>query len=192
MIILFRNVQLTLDANNASGDLKYYNTHISMAPVDLDRTSEFTVDHVLQKPLVIDMLQYEDRMIHGDLAKAMYADPGNNPRVSMTIEYALNRLTLSHFGFDTSDRSVENYRSICKTYWKSPNEYDTDVLQSVTYMRENKLLYYQHPTIELGDCVHDQLRSCRVHKLTGSQTNLLEVGLAVAHKHLIVAGFSLS
>lgn len=163
-----------------------------MAPVEYKTTSEFTQDHVLQKPLVIDMLRYEDRIIHGDVAKAMYADPDYNPRVSMTIEYALNRMTLNKFGFDTSDQSVRTYRSICKTYWKSAKEYDADVLKSVTYMRENKLLYYQHPNIKIGDCVRDQLKECRVHDLTGAQTNLLDVGRSVVHKHLIVAGFSLS
>ena len=57
--------------------------------------------------------------------------------MSLDVEKMINRIVLNYFGFDTSNESVENYRTIFRTYFKSPNDYDVEVINSVHYMREN-------------------------------------------------------
>lgn len=110
---------------------------------------EFTIhNHVVgDRDLVLRMLRYEDGLIHSPETMRMYADPTFRPRTSLTIEHALQRVVLARFGFSTSDESVRAYRSIFRHYYRSPWDHDRDVLSAVTYMRENKLLYYTAPPI---------------------------------------------
>lgn len=154
----------------------------------------FTEETLLDRDLIIQMLKYEDSIILGDEGKIMYADPTYKPRVSLTPEYAIQRKTLSHFGFDTSDASVENYRKIFRTYYESPTCYDKDVLCSVAYMRENKCVYYTDPIIELGQEIPD----CDLYDLYDlydlSATNKVNIKtyLGTDFNYAFVAAFSTS
>ncbi|ARF08934.1 hypothetical protein Catovirus_1_984 [Catovirus CTV1] len=130
---------------------------------DVKNLKVFTLDHIKDKDLVIKMLKYEDSIYLGEKGKEIYENEMYRPRISLDPEYAINRMVLLNFGFDTSDESTENYRKIFSHYYKSALDYDKDVLSSVTYMRNNKCVYYTKPVLEIGD----QIPNCRIYKLDG-------------------------
>lgn len=111
----------------------------------------FTPDDVLNRDLVIEMLTYEDSILHSNQGQCVYKNPVNNSLCSLEPQFVINRLTLSKFGFDTSDESIENFRSIFRNYYNSPTDYDEDVLSCSTYMRENRLMFYKTKEPEIGD-----------------------------------------
>lgn len=137
---------------------------VVQVPAGREQRPEFTVhDHVRRdRELVLSMLRREDRLIHAPETMRMYADPVYAPRSSLTIEHALQRLVLAHFGFSTSDHSLRAYRSIFRHYYSSPRNHDAEVMSAVTYLRENKLLYYTAPPVEVGQEVGGLLRRVRV------------------------------
>jgi len=147
-----------------------------------------TMQHVSDKNLIIDMLKYENDIILGPIAKEMYSDPLFKPMISLTPEYSIHRKVLLHFGFDTTDQSVENYRNIFKYYYRSPNDYDKDVLSSVVYMRENKCVYYTKPVINCGDIIPD----CILYNLDGKTTTTLYETLGHDFEYAFVAAYSTS
>ena len=81
----------------------------------------------------------------------VYGDPLINTKSSLEPEYKIHRLVLDKFGFHTTTEDVEMYRTIFKHYYKSPTDYDAEVLRSVTYMRENKCVYYTSRELLVGD-----------------------------------------
>ena len=156
-----------------------------MGIVDLPHTKQFTNSDLKNKRLIVDMLQYEDTLIHGEVGQSMYKTPSYYPRKSLTIEHALHRLVLQKFGFSNTDTDVATYRSIYRNYYD-----DIDVLRSVTYMRENKCLYYKRPIVEIGDIVSDQLKRCNVYDLNNTPRNLFDVVNSLTAKHIFVGAFS--
>jgi len=110
----------------------------------------FNHDDVLNRDLVIKMLRREEELVKSDYGQNMYRNSYNNPFISLEVEKAFNRMILAEFGFDTSDDSVDMYRMIFKTYFKSPYDYDREVIESVHYMRENKCVFYTSPPMEIG------------------------------------------
>lgn len=148
----------------------------------------FKLEHVADKDLVIKMLKYEDSLILGSTGKEIYSNPLYKPRISLTPEYTIHRLVLTKFNFDTSDESVENYRKIFGYYYKSPNKYDNDVLSSVTYMRENKCVYYTKPKINKDNIIPD----CPLYNLDGETTTSLYQTLGKDFNYAFIAGYSTS
>ncbi len=149
----------------------------------------FTFNDVNNKELVIQMLKYEEDITKGNHGQSLYCNTLNCPLITLNIEKALNRLTLTYFNFDTSDDSVENYRTIFKTYYRSPDDYDEDVLNSVHYMRENKCVYYKNKPLEIGDKIPD----CPLYNLDGKTvTTLYDVINKNAANYTMLAAFSLS
>jgi hypothetical protein len=146
------------------------------------------MDHVRDKKMVIPMLQYEEQLTKSEYGQNLYRNFLNNPLISLTVEKILNRLTLSHFGYDTSDESVENYRTIFKTYYKSPTDYDKEVTDSVHYMRENKVVYYTSNKIVPNDIAPN----CNLYKLNGETVTTLYDEINRQSRYTVVAGFSLS
>lgn len=142
-----------------------------------DRT--FTEEHIHNKDLVIQMLCYEEQQVRSD---ARYQNPLNRARVSLDNEYAFNRMTLAHFGFDTSDVSVDNYRKIFRTYFRSPTDYDKGVIASSHYMRNNTT-----PVLRPGD----QIPDCPLYHLDGTTRTTLHQLVQDSAKTMICA-FSLS
>ena len=122
-----------------------------MGKTDIIAINKFEKKDVNNKDLVIEMLKYEEQITKSDYGQSMYKNMLNRPLISLTVEKSLNRLTLSKFGFDTSDENVEMYRTIFRTYFKSPSNYDKDVINSVHYMRENKCVFYKAPILEIND-----------------------------------------
>ena len=72
----------------------------------------FTIENVKNKELVIRMLNYEEKLTKSDYGQSLYKNTLNNPLISLTIEYGINRLVLSNFGFDTTDESVNGPRGL--------------------------------------------------------------------------------
>lgn len=152
-------------------------------------SKKFCTKDVKNKQLVIKMLKYEEQLTKSQFGQSLYANPLNTSLTSLHVEETLNRLTLTHFGFNTSDESVEMYRTIFKTYYRSPNDYDKDVIDSVHYMRENKCVFYTSKVINIGDVAPD----CELYDYKTlsklSLYNILSQGTTI---YSIVAAFSLS
>jgi len=146
----------------------------------------FTLQDVKNRDLIIQMLKYEDTIIHGTVAKDIYENELYKPRKSLTPEFTIHRLVLDKFGFDTTDDSVLNYRKIFANYYTSPDDYDKDVISSVTYMRENKLLYYKQPIINVGDKIPD----VNLYQLDGKTITTLYEQIGNNFDHLLVGAFS--
>lgn len=145
---------------------------------------KFTDETLLDRDLIIKMLKYEDTLILGETGNHIYTDPTYEVSKSLFSERVIHRLVLAHFGFDTSDQSVLAYRKIFKTYYKTPTNYDAEVLQSVAYMRENRCVYYTEPEIKIGD----QIPDCMLYTLSGDATTITEsLG---DFEYAFVAGFS--
>lgn len=156
-----------------------------MGKQKINNLNPFTINDVKNKQLVIQMLNYEEQLTKSDYGQSLYKNTLNKPLISLTIEYAINRLVLAYFEFDTTDASVAMYRTIFKTYYKSPNDYDADVLNAVHYMRENKCVYYKMPVLQIGDKIPD----CVLYNLNGTETTLYDIPKA---SHTLIGAFSLS
>lgn len=145
----------------------------------------FTEDHILDKKLIIEMLKYEDSIYLGEKGKEIYTNELYRPTISLDPEYTINRLVLLNFGFNTNDESVENYRKIFSYYYNSPIDYDKDVLSSVTYMRNNKCVYYTQQIINIDDTIPN----CQLYKLDGEITNLFDE-LGKDYNYAFIGAFS--
>lgn len=163
-----------------------------MGKQQIRNVKPFTMSNVKNKSLVIDMLKFEEAFTKSDQGQSFYKNPFNRPYVSLDILYTINRIVLDKFDFDTSDKSVENYRTIFKTYFISPDNYDKDVIQSVHYMRENKCIFYKHPPIKIGQ----KIPNCELTGLDGkTKTSLHDVILSPdggKGDYTVFAAFSLS
>lgn len=157
-----------------------------MGKGDIVNLLPFTLNEVKNRDLIIRMLEYEDSLIHGEVGQQIYGNPIYKPRVSLFPEYSIHRLVLSKFGFTTSERDVANYRSIFSHYFRSHDDYDAQVLSSVTYMRENKCVYYKQPQINVGD----QLPNCRLYEINGITETTLHEKLGHDFRYMFVGGFS--
>ena len=155
--------------------------------------NEFTEVDIQNRELVIKMLCYEDTLILGDVGTSYNTDMSYQPRTSLQVTKILHRLTLNHFGFTATDRSVENYRTIFAHYFKSPSDYDAEVAQSVAYFRNNKCIYYTAPIIEIGSIPPD----CRLYEFNNNKTatSVLDQITKAAednYRYIFFGAFSLS
>ena len=148
----------------------------------------FTKDHVKNRSLVIKMLKYEDEFGKSKDGQDLYRTKLLLPHTLRPI-YAIHRHVLNHFGFDTSDDSVKMYRTIFSTYYKSPTEYDKEVLDSVYYMKNNKCVYYQKPAPKVGDKLIDCNLLCIDGKTDVTLYSILE---NKKFKYAFIGGFSSS
>ncbi len=149
----------------------------------------FTDETLKNRELIIKMLQYEDSIILSDKGQQIYKQNTNNLYVSLASFYIIHRMVLNHFNFTTTDQDVLNYRKIFKTYYKSPIDYDKDVINSVTYMRENKCIFYDSKVIEIGEQIPDVV----VHKLDGTKTSLqdeIKIKVDEGNEKIFVGAFS--
>lgn len=149
----------------------------------------FTIDHVNNKDLVIKMLKKEEELIKSASGQERYKNIYNKPYISLTNEYAFNRKILSLFGFDTSDYSVNNYRSIFRTYYHSPTNYDHDVINSSHYMRNNRCVFYTSPSINVGDIIPN----VELYEADGkTKTTIYDIVKKYNANETIIAAFSMS
>lgn len=162
----------------------------------------FASSDATNKRLVVEMLKYEDSLIHGEQGQSMYRDPSYQPARSLDVEHGVQRMVLTRFGFRNDDDDVSTYRTIFRTYYQGPTDYDAEVLGSVTYMRENRCLYYTAPPIRVGDAVSDLLAKCMVHVadvdnvFSPTRRSLIDIvtcavaAARVSVRHVFVGAFS--
>ena len=147
---------------------------------------DFNMDHVLNRDLVIRMLKFEDLVIHSDLGKSIYNDDSFEHFSSLEAMYTIHRYVLNEFGFKTTDKDVANYRKIFATYYKSPTDYDKEVLNCVTYMRENKCVYYAGRDFNIGNKFED----VSIHELDGKTITSLLSKINKDDEYTFLSGFS--
>jgi hypothetical protein len=158
-----------------------------MGRIILDKPLEkITKKHIHDEDLVIKMLKHEEILAKGDFGKKLYTNELNNPLTSLTCEKTLNRKTLSDFGFKNDDESVEMYRSIFRTYYKSPTNYNKNVIDSSYYMRGNRCVFFTSKKLRLGD----ELPDCELFTIENKSLSLHDI--IDEDKITVVAGFSLS
>ena len=152
----------------------------------------FTGQHVKDRDLVIKMLEFETEYAKSEKGQMMYKNPLIFPGTSLTVEYAFNRVTLAEFGFETDDGSVDNYRTIFRTYFKSPTDYDKKVIDASYYMKNNKCVFYEKEPMLLGQ----KIPNCDLYELNGkTKTTLYDTILnndGTVPTFSIFAAFSLS
>jgi hypothetical protein len=149
----------------------------------------FTSHDVNNRDLVINMLKYEEVLAKSEYGQSLYSNKLNLPLVTLNVEKTINRLTLAHFDYDTTDESVEMYRTIFKTYYRSPTDYDAEVLNSVHYMRENKVVYYQAEPLQIGQVIPN----CELYNLDGmTKLSLYNAINNNNNNYTVIAAFSLS
>jgi hypothetical protein len=148
----------------------------------------FTKDDILNKDLIIKMLKYEDQLYFSNLGQQIMINHGNNI-TSNNGSKTIQRMTLNYFGFNSMDSDLDNYRTIFHNYYISPIEYDKDVLSSVYYMRENRLLYYKTKKINVNELIPD----VSIFKLDGkTKTSLYAIIKENQYNKCIIASFSMS
>lgn len=148
----------------------------------------FTPAHVLDKELVIRMLQFEDQYGKSEEGQQYYKTELLQPQTTLNAIYATHRYVLNHFGFTTDDECVETYRTIFRTYYRSPTDYDVDVISSVFYMRGNKCVFYTRPKLTVGN----KLVNCNLLNLDGSSTTLFDAVNSQQFTYCFVGAFSKS
>lgn len=149
---------------------------------------KFTFQDVANKELVIKMLQFESNLMKSEFGQSRYKDAYTEPYVSLTNEYAFNRKVLMEFGYDTSDESVENYRSIFGTYYHSPTDYDKDVIDSSHYMKNNRCVFYTSKPIQVGDTIPN----VKLYTLDEKEVTLYDIIKEQDADETIIAAFSMS
>ena len=143
----------------------------------------FTDTHVKNRNLVLVMLRYEDSLF---LGSQLFKDTSFEHLTDLEAYYTFHRATLAQYGFSTTDKDVETYRTIFLNYYTSPTEYDAEVLNAVCYMRENKCVYYTDPAPIVGDPAPD----VALATLDGNPTTLHTILKALPHKYVFVGAFS--
>ncbi len=115
----------------------------------------FTKKHIFDKELVLKMLSYEDAYIFSPEGQDLYSSFGFQRFTSSEPEFSTARRTLSHFGFDTDDESLSNYRHINANWYKGPHpgQHDPDIMAAVVYLRANKCLRYTLPKPCRGEVI---------------------------------------
>jgi hypothetical protein len=146
----------------------------------------FTESDIKNRELVLKMLKYEDEIIHSDLGKSIYENESYEHFSSLETMYIMHRITLNAFGFKTNDDDIQNYRKIFKNYYNSPIDYDKEVIESVTYMRENKCIYYTGKNYNIDDV----FENVELYDLTGKNKVNLFDKINLKDNYTIVGAFS--
>jgi len=149
---------------------------------------EFTNEIITNRELIIEMLKYEDQVIHGDIGKKIYNDNSYEHYTTHEAMYAIHRIVLSEFGFRTNENDVKTYRKIFQTYYSSPQVYDKEVMNAVSYMRENKCLYYTGKDFQIGDIFVD----INLYDLSGKNKIMLFDKIQNDDKYTFIGAFSTS
>jgi hypothetical protein len=134
------------------------------------------------------MLKYEDKLFLSDIGQNFLNEYGSNT-TSLEGSKSLQRKTLNNFGFESRDLDLENYRSIFHHYYKSFEDYDKEILDSVYYMRENKCLYYKSKPLEKNQIIPN----VNIYGFDGkTQYDLHQLIIKKNYNKTFLAAFSLS
>jgi len=115
---------------------------------------DFTEETIKNRQLILEMLKWEDQFYFSPQGQSILSSFGD-PTTSLDGMKAIQRLTLTHYNFNSSDQSLASYRRIFYHYYKDHNDYDHDIINSVYYLRENRILYYISPQLNIGDKIPD-------------------------------------
>lgn len=190
------NSNINLNLNKTKIEIKSVFNRLSdtlyketMGKRDNVHVKPFTEEDVANKQLVVEMLQFEEEFSKSSDGQDMYKNPFNNSFTSIFVEKSINRIVLDKFGFDTSDDSVEMYRTVFRSYYRAPDDYDKDVIDAVHYMRENKCMFYTTPVINVGNMLPD----CVIYERDGkTQTTVHEQIKKEDSRYTVIAAFSMS
>jgi len=100
----------------------------------------------------------------------------------------IQREILTCFEFNSSDENLDMYRNAINVYYKNSRECDKEIMNSVVYLRENRLLYYDTPKITIGDKYPD----VKLFDLKGNITMLSSIIESKVHSKTLLAAFSTS
>ena len=106
-------------------------------------TIDFTPEHVKDRNLIIKMLKYENNIILSQTPDTL--------QTNFDFIIDTHKRVLANFGFNINNYCIQNYRKIFSNYYRSPTNYDREVLDSVVYTRENKCVYYTRPILNIND-----------------------------------------
>lgn len=152
----------------------------------INKLKPFLQEHIQDKSLILEMLKYENSLILGETGKEIFNNESYILFSDLETTYIFHRLTLNHFMFNSNDSDVENYRKIFGYYYKSPTDYDGDIMSSVVYMRENRCIYYKEPRLEK----EDYIPNIELYKLDGeTKTNLYDQ-INKNNNYTIIGAFS--
>lgn len=146
----------------------------------------FLKEHVLNRDLVLKMLQHEERLVFSPEGQDRFRNPLNHPDTTLNVDKGFQRNTLSHFGFDASDASLEMYRTIFRTYFRNPDDYDKEVIAASFYMRNNRCVFYKEPKLQVGEAVPD----APLVTPSGEPTTIYKAIEALGTPKAIVCAFS--
>jgi len=147
----------------------------------------FTFDDIKNKELILQMLKFEDKLYLSDKGQEIMIDHGNNITNNLGSK-AIQRLTLNNFRYLSDDENLSIYRKIFSYYYNSSNEYDEDILKSVYYMRENRILYYKEKSIT----IKSKIPNISIYKSDGKTLTDIYTNLNLNSKFSLIAAFSMS
>jgi hypothetical protein len=155
---------------------------------------EFTSNHVSNRNLVIELLLYEDKLFQSQYGQTVYQNTPN-ALFSSEPQIIIQRRVLVTFGFSSSDDSIKHYHTIFAHYYNNPFEYDKQVMNAVTYFRENKILYYQKPALQKGQIIPDVMlqrliNKTNVNKETTTLYNEIETKTEIPVNGTFICAFS--
>lgn len=105
----------------------------------------FTEEHLHDRALVLRMLGTDEQLLRSDEGQRLFREfPGDAAMREM------QRRVLCAHGFTQTRQDVNCYRRVCAVYAASPTHYDEEVVQAVTYLRANRLLFYTEHAPILG------------------------------------------
>jgi hypothetical protein len=159
-----------------------------LLPAGAAKLKPFTAKDVANRELVLQMLRHEDAVIHSEQGKAIY-QRHVDALTSLVPEKTIHRVVLKEFGFDTTVESVETYRTIFAHYYESPAKYDREILTAVTYLRENRTVFYTEPAIEMGSLVPD---APLLTLADGAPTSVTKELTKRTFQHAFIGAFSTS
>jgi len=150
---------------------------------------QFTDVDIKNKELVLKMLKYEDDYYKSTEGQNIIKRKGMHNITSLEGGKTIQRLTLKEFGYNPNNDSLAKYRRIFHNYYNNSKDYDKDILSSVYYMRENRLLYYTTPKINIGE----RIPNCKLYDIgTGNNRNLYDILNETNNKQVILASYSMS
>lgn len=97
---------------------------------------DFSLETIRDKKLILKMLEHEESIIYGDIGKIIYDDYSNEHLCFIEFQMAIHKIVLKDFNFSNKESDIQNYRMIFSYYYKSPNNYDKDIINAVSYLRE--------------------------------------------------------
>lgn len=151
---------------------------------------EFSQDHVRNRDLILKMLKAEEQLYMSKLGQEHILNHGGLS--SLDNVKTLQRQILKEFKFNPSNTSLDNYRTIIQTYYRSPDDYDQEIMSSVVYLRENRLLYYKTSKPEIRQTYIDLPVYDRGSERKLYISDLIKQAKQNGKTRLICAAFSVS